>query len=55
MNEFDFIVVGGGSGGYAAARTAAGEGLRTAVIDGSEELGGLCILRGCMQSKTLIE
>jgi len=55
MNEFDFVVVGGGSAGYAAARTAAGEGLRTAVIDGSEELGGLCILRGCMPSKTLIE
>ncbi|MEX1044977.1 MAG: NAD(P)/FAD-dependent oxidoreductase [Chthoniobacterales bacterium] len=55
MNDFDFVVVGGGSAGYAAARTAAGEGLRTAVIDGSEELGGLCILRGCMPSKTLIE
>ena len=55
MTEFDFVVLGGGSGGYAAARTAAGEGLRTAVIDGSQELGGLCILRGCMPSKTLIE
>jgi len=55
MSEFDFVVVGGGSAGYAAARTAAGEGLRTAVIDGSTELGGLCILRGCMPSKTLIE
>jgi pyruvate/2-oxoglutarate dehydrogenase complex dihydrolipoamide dehydrogenase (E3) component len=55
MNEFDFVVLGGGSAGYAAARTAAGEGLKTAVIDGSEELGGLCILRGCMPSKTLIE
>lgn len=55
MKDFDFVVVGGGSGGYAAARTAADEGLRTAVIDGSEELGGLCILRGCMPSKTLIE
>jgi pyruvate/2-oxoglutarate dehydrogenase complex dihydrolipoamide dehydrogenase (E3) component len=55
MSEFDFVVVGGGSAGYAAARTAAGEGLRTAVIDGSVELGGLCILRGCMPSKTLIE
>jgi pyruvate/2-oxoglutarate dehydrogenase complex dihydrolipoamide dehydrogenase (E3) component len=55
MSEFDFVVLGGGSAGYAAARTAAGEGLRTAVIDGSEELGGLCILRGCMPSKTLIE
>jgi pyruvate/2-oxoglutarate dehydrogenase complex dihydrolipoamide dehydrogenase (E3) component len=55
MSEFDFVVVGGGSAGYAAARTAAGEGLRTAVVDGSAELGGLCILRGCMPSKTLIE
>jgi pyruvate/2-oxoglutarate dehydrogenase complex dihydrolipoamide dehydrogenase (E3) component len=55
MNEFDFVVIGGGSAGYAAARTASDQGLRAAVIDGSEELGGLCILRGCMPSKTLIE
>ena len=55
MSECDFVVVGGGSAGYAAARTAASAGLRTAVIDGSGELGGLCILRGCMPSKTLIE
>jgi pyruvate/2-oxoglutarate dehydrogenase complex dihydrolipoamide dehydrogenase (E3) component len=58
MNEecdFDFAVIGGGSAGYAAARTAAGLGLKTVVIDGAEELGGLCILRGCMPSKTLIE
>lgn len=53
--EFDFAVIGGGSAGYAAARTAAGLGLRTVVIDGAEELGGLCILRGCMPSKSLIE
>ncbi|MBE2179394.1 MAG: NAD(P)/FAD-dependent oxidoreductase [Chthoniobacterales bacterium] len=55
MSDFDFVVLGGGSAGYAAARTAAAEGLRTAVLDSSEELGGLCILRGCMPSKTLIE
>ena len=55
MSEFDFVVIGGGSAGYAAARTATKEGLRTAVIDGAQELGGLCILRGCMPSKTLIE
>jgi pyruvate/2-oxoglutarate dehydrogenase complex dihydrolipoamide dehydrogenase (E3) component len=55
MNNFDFVVIGGGSAGYAAARTAASAGLRTAVVDGSDELGGLCILRGCMPSKTLIE
>jgi pyruvate/2-oxoglutarate dehydrogenase complex dihydrolipoamide dehydrogenase (E3) component len=54
-SSFDFIVIGGGSGGYAAARTAHSLGLKVAVIDGADELGGLCILRGCMPSKTLIE
>ncbi len=54
-NVHDFVVIGGGSAGYAAARTAVGLGLKTAVIDGAEELGGLCILRGCMPSKALIE
>ena len=54
-HTYDFAVIGGGSAGYAAARTAAGLGLRTVVIDGAEELGGLCILRGCMPSKTLIQ
>jgi pyruvate/2-oxoglutarate dehydrogenase complex dihydrolipoamide dehydrogenase (E3) component len=50
----DIAIIGGGSAGYAAARTAAAAGLRTAVIDGGEEIGGLCILRGCMPSKTLL-
>lgn len=53
--DFDFVVIGGGSAGYAGARTAHSEGLKVAVIDGAGELGGLCILRGCMPSKTLIE
>lgn len=52
---YDFLVLGGGSAGYAAARTAVSHGMKTAVIDGADELGGLCILRGCMPSKTLIE
>lgn len=56
MNKtYDFLVLGGGSAGYAAARTAHDLGLTVAVIDGARELGGLCILRGCMPSKTLIE
>lgn len=53
--HYDFAVLGGGSAGYAAARTAAALRLRTVVIDSAAELGGLCILRGCMPSKTLIE
>lgn len=52
---FDFIILGGGSAGYAAARTAHDLGMRVAVVDGAAELGGLCILRGCMPSKSLIE
>ncbi|MFV1995631.1 MAG: NAD(P)/FAD-dependent oxidoreductase [Verrucomicrobiales bacterium] len=49
------LVIGGGSAGYAAARTAVDLGFKTTVVDGSETLGGLCILRGCMPSKALIE
>lgn len=55
VQDYDFAVLGGGSAGYAGARTAASLGLKTALIDGAEEFGGLCILRGCMPSKTLIE
>ena len=51
---FDFIVIGGGSAGYAAARTFHGDGYKVAVVDGGKELSGLCILQGCMPSKTLI-
>jgi pyruvate/2-oxoglutarate dehydrogenase complex dihydrolipoamide dehydrogenase (E3) component len=54
VKTYDFISLGGGSAGFNAARVAAGLGLRTAVIDGARELGGLCILRGCMPSKTLL-
>jgi pyruvate/2-oxoglutarate dehydrogenase complex dihydrolipoamide dehydrogenase (E3) component len=53
-HHFDYIVIGGGSGGYAAARTARETLDRVAIIDNAETLGGLCILRGCMPSKTLI-
>lgn len=52
--DFDVVIIGAGSGGYAAARTAAGAGLKTAVIEGGEEVGGLCILRGCMPTKALL-
>jgi pyruvate/2-oxoglutarate dehydrogenase complex dihydrolipoamide dehydrogenase (E3) component len=56
MKQFDFdvIILGGGSGGYAAARTTSAAGLKTAVIEGGREVGGLCILRGCMPTKALL-
>jgi pyruvate/2-oxoglutarate dehydrogenase complex dihydrolipoamide dehydrogenase (E3) component len=52
--DYDVAILGGGSGGYAAARTAAGAGLKTVVIEGGGEVGGLCILRGCMPTKALL-
>ena len=52
--DFEVAILGAGSGGYAAARTAAAQGLKTVVIEGGDEIGGLCILRGCMPTKALL-
>lgn len=52
--HYDFIVIGGGSAGFNAARVATEQGRKVAIVDGAKELGGLCILRGCMPSKTLL-
>ena len=54
-NSYDFIVIGGGSAGYAGASAAARLGMTTLLVEGGREIGGLCILRGCMPSKTLLE
>ena len=47
------IVIGGGSAGYAAARTARDAGADVAIVD-QGPLGGLCILRGCMPTKAIL-
>ena len=52
-NTHDVIVIGGGSAGYAAARTARDAGADVAIVDHGP-LGGLCILRGCMPSKAIL-
>ncbi len=49
----DLLIIGGGSAGYAAARTAEAEGANVGIIDHGP-LGGLCILRGCMPTKTML-
>jgi pyruvate/2-oxoglutarate dehydrogenase complex dihydrolipoamide dehydrogenase (E3) component len=51
--EYDLVVLGAGSGGYAAARTARDLGVKVALVDHGP-LGGLCILRGCMPSKAFL-
>ncbi len=53
--SYDLTIIGGGSAGYAAARTALALGAKVAIVDGATELGGLCILRGCMPTKALLE
>ena len=50
MQELDFVVIGGGSGGIAAARRAARHGARTALVEGSV-LGGTCVNVGCVPKK----
>ncbi|MBI3622185.1 MAG: FAD-dependent oxidoreductase [Nitrospirae bacterium] len=52
-SSYDLIVIGGGSAGYAAARVATDRGKRVALIERGP-FGGLCILKGCMPSKTLL-
>ncbi len=51
--DFDVAVIGGGSAGYSAASTAQSLGARVAIVDPGP-LGGLCILKGCMPTKTIL-
>ncbi len=52
--ETDVLVIGGGPGGYAAAFRAADLGLDTTLVDAEGRLGGVCLFRGCIPSKTLL-
>ena len=53
MTTYDVIVLGAGTAGTAAASAAAAAGARVLVFNDGE-LGGLCILRGCMPTKTML-
>ncbi|KAJ1894745.1 Glutathione reductase [Kickxella alabastrina] len=50
---FDFIVIGGGSGGLACARRAASYGAKVALVEGSGRLGGTCVNVGCVPKKVM--
>ncbi|HEX6554902.1 MAG TPA: dihydrolipoyl dehydrogenase [Ktedonobacteraceae bacterium] len=53
MAKYDMTIIGGGSGGLIAARTAAALGANVLLID-KEELGGDCLHYGCVPSKSMI-
>jgi dihydrolipoamide dehydrogenase len=53
--DYDVIVIGAGTGGYVAAIRAAQLGLRTAVVEKQQALGGTCLLWGCIPTKALLE
>ncbi len=54
MADFDVIIIGGGPGGYVCAIRCAQLGLKTAVVEGREALGGTCLNVGCIPSKALL-
>jgi dihydrolipoamide dehydrogenase len=54
MADFDVIVIGAGPGGYVCAIRCAQLGLKTAVVEGRETLGGTCLNVGCIPSKALL-
>ena len=53
MSDYQLLIIGAGPGGYVAALHAAKRGLRTAVIE-TREVGGPCLNRGCIPTKTLL-
>lgn len=55
MTSFDVVVIGAGPGGYVAAIRCAQLGLRTAIVEKEERLGGTCLRVGCIPSKALLE
>ena len=54
MASYDVIVIGAGPGGYVSAIRCAQLGLKTAIVEGRETLGGTCLNVGCIPSKALL-
>ena len=53
VSNFDLVILGGGSGGYAAALRGAQLGLSVALVE-ADKLGGTCLHRGCIPTKALL-
>ena len=54
MAQYDVIIIGSGPGGYVCAIRCAQLGLKTAVVEGRDTLGGTCLNIGCIPSKALL-
>ena len=54
MADYDVIILGAGPGGYVSAIRCAQLGLKTAVVEGRDTLGGTCLNVGCIPSKALL-
>ncbi len=52
--DTDLLVIGGGPGGYHAAFQASSQGTQTIIVDAESGLGGVCLHRGCIPSKTYL-
>ncbi len=53
--QADLLVIGSGTGGYAAAFRAADLGLKVALVSDEKRLGGVCLHRGCISAKSLLQ
>ncbi len=53
-DTFDVVIIGSGPGGYVAAIRAGTLGLKTALIEKDKKLGGTCLHRGCIPTKSLL-
>lgn len=54
MASYDVIIIGAGPGGYVSAIRCAQLGLKTAIVEGRDTLGGTCLNIGCIPSKALL-
>lgn len=54
-HEYDVVVIGAGTGGYVAAIRASQLGLTVAVVERAPQLGGTCLVWGCIPTKALLE
>ena len=53
-NRYEIIIIGAGPGGYLAAERAGAMGKKVLIIDKEKSLGGVCVNKGCIPTKTLL-